>query len=453
MKLSELYAKSWKENYKEIINQDGEKVYVQIDHIYYIYEGNMERLEKKLQRIKNKCEKNGSDFTFEKLGEVLAEKEVETDYGKQEITLKFIKVRVTGTAKHENWEFVASIEKAPSEKAKGNLVKGIGNHEIPVRYFTAPIMCEHCGNKRTTKSYLVFNKETNEYIQVGKSCLVEFTHGLSADAAASLLNLEDELIKGEVPYGNVRIERWFEVKAILPYVIECIKKFGWVSRSQYSDTESTASRADYYYAVDHREHFPFLREAEIIKRRQEMNSVDFEPNSEKNIETMEAALEWIRGISEEERNSNSYMNNLYLICSDDYYRSKDLGILASLMQAYYKHIEQEERINRYKSKTETEKECSKYVGKIGDRLELKIKEIKVLSSWESNFGYPPQTIRLIKLVDTDNNVYTWKTSNGYDEEKVWKEIEENGFFVIKGTVKEYQEFQGVKQTVLTRCKI
>ena len=36
---------------------------------YKIFEGNMNRLEKKLQRISNKCMKYGNDFTYEKIGE------------------------------------------------------------------------------------------------------------------------------------------------------------------------------------------------------------------------------------------------------------------------------------------------------------------------------------------------------------------------------------------------
>lgn len=37
--------------------------------VYSILEANMERLEKKLTRIQNKCKRFGCSFTYEKVGE------------------------------------------------------------------------------------------------------------------------------------------------------------------------------------------------------------------------------------------------------------------------------------------------------------------------------------------------------------------------------------------------
>ena len=49
-------------------------------------------------------------------------------------------------------------------------------------------------------------------------------------------------------------------------------------------------------------------------------------------------------------------------------------------------------------------------------------------------------------VDENGNVYTWKTSGGiYCDESI-DEVE------LKGTVKAHNEYRGVKQTELTRCK-
>ena len=35
----------------------------------------------------------------------------------------------------------------------------------------------------------------------------------------------------------------------------------------------------------------------------------------------------------------------------------------------------------------------------------------------------------------------------------WHNVEENEEFIVTGTIKEHAEYEGVKQTVLTRCKI
>lgn len=40
---------------------------------YKIFEGNLERLEKKLTKISNKCTKYGCDFHYQQVGEVFEE--------------------------------------------------------------------------------------------------------------------------------------------------------------------------------------------------------------------------------------------------------------------------------------------------------------------------------------------------------------------------------------------
>lgn len=87
---------------------------------------------------------------------------------------------------------------------------------------------------------------------------------------------------------------------------------------------------------------------------------------------------------------------------------------------------------------------SSYVGEIGKRLKLKVKYIR--SSWfESSFWGNVVTTYIHKFVDTDNNVFIWKTTNGICEEYDTE-------FTLVGTVKEHSEYDGEKQTVLTRCK-
>ncbi len=455
MTFEELHEQQFLENHEEFINEDGEKEYRQIDHIYYIYEGNMEKLEKKLLTIQNKCKKYNCDFVYDKLGEVMVEFEMETKDGKKDIGVsKFFKIRVFGNAVQNDWEFVASIERSPSDKVSGNMVKGIRNDiEIPIQYYTAPIMCEHCGNKRTSKSLLVHNTKTNQFMQVGRNCLKDFTFGMSAEGIAQLLNGLNEVVKGEAPMAGGRIIRWRETRLFLLYVAECIKKFGWVSKSNSTRLdESTSSRAEKYMLVESGNHPWWMSPKDIEMCRDEMASVNFKADSDTNTKLVNDALEWVRGLSEDERYSNSYLNNLYLSCADDYFHENE-GFIASLIQAYEKHLGEEVKKSVKLEAMRKERETSQYVGNIKDRLDVKIKSIKVLATWETGYGYPPTTMRLLKLVDVDGNVFTWTTSGFIDVDEIEKRISEHGFIPIKGTVKEYKEYEGTKQTVLTRCKL
>lgn len=49
--------------------------------------------------------------------------------------------------------------------------------------------------------------------------------------------------------------------------------------------------------------------------------------------------------------------------------------------------------------------------------------------------------------DNEDNVYIWKTS------KFISDLNPNTEIEIKGTIKDHSKYNGIKQNVLTRCKI
>lgn len=152
---------------------------------YAIYEGNLDRLEKKLKRIFNKCKAYGCDFHYEQTGEEF--RELKDEKGNK-YTARFVLVEAEGTAVINDWEFVAELE----HTEKGNIITGVAGIEVPERYYTTTPVCEHCNSKRYRKNtYIVRNKTTGEFKQVGKSCLKDFTHGMSAEAVTQYMSLFD----------------------------------------------------------------------------------------------------------------------------------------------------------------------------------------------------------------------------------------------------------------------
>lgn len=63
------------------------------------------------------------------------------------------------------------------------------------------------------------------------------------------------------------------------------------------------------------------------------------------------------------------------------------------------------------------------------------------------YGY--QYIHLFE--DEKGNVYKWKTNKGLWLNNSVVELDSN--LKIKGTIKGHEEYNGTKQTELTRCKI
>lgn len=412
--------------------------------MYAILECNMIRLEKKLNRIKNKCEKYGVDFHYEKVGEEFREietGEVNLDTGKPiTATAKFILVEAEGTALINDWEFIATVE----HTEKGNLIQGYKKDiEVPERYYNSDPICEHCKSNRYRKNtYIVHNVKTDEFKQVGKSCLNDFTHGLSAEAIASYISMFDELIKGEYVDPSGGWTHYYDTKEMLQFMAECIRKFGYVKRDPYSSTPSTAERASAYRSAYYNEG-GFIWEEINRKNREEMRRIEFDHNSPQAIKMTEDALAWIA----EQEEFNNYMHNLKTACSLKYDDGKAFGLLASLFPTYDRSLEREaqKRLEEEKRARERANEAnSKFIGEVGDRITIKnIHKIKLLTSWDTQWGY----VYLWKIVDADGNVYIWRTSNG----DLGKE-DINAIRII-GTIKKHEEFNGIKQTQLTRCKV
>ena len=90
-----------------------------------------------------------------------------------------------------------------------------------------------------------------------------------------------------------------------------------------------------------------------------------------------------------------------------------------------------------------EESPSKWVGEIGDRIELSLHidrsfEGKFqLCEWKSVSSY------MYLMHDADGNIYKWSTSCYYKE---------GDDIHVRGTIKDHAEFRGVKQTVLTRLR-
>ena len=87
---------------------------------------------------------------------------------------------------------------------------------------------------------------------------------------------------------------------------------------------------------------------------------------------------------------------------------------------------------------------SAYYGNIGDKLkdfELTFKHLFVI---DTKFG----SMGVFIFEDNAGNQFKWGTSSGFS-----RDIADGEVIKINATIKEYSEYNGIKQTVLTRCKL
>lgn len=86
--------------------------------------------------------------------------------------------------------------------------------------------------------------------------------------------------------------------------------------------------------------------------------------------------------------------------------------------------------------------CSVFQGSVGDRIEVSVKVARVVDLPANQYG---SVSYLHTFIDESDNVYVWNTAS--------KRLQENALLRIRGTVKEHKVYQGVKQTIFTRCSV
>jgi hypothetical protein len=383
---------------------------------YAIYEGNLERLRKKVETIKNKCRKYGCDFHFEEVGEEI--REVTDEYG-HKCHRRFVIVEAEGEAVVNGWRFVATLE----HRDTGNVIHSACNVEVPRRFYNHPAYCEHCRSLRMRKdTFIVMNESTGEFKQVGRSCLKDFTSGMSVAGVASYMSLFEDIIEAARPsegfsHGN----NYYRVDTYLKYAAETVRHFGYTKRG-------TADYAFDAMRVDLGMYMPKEVEAAV---RDKMLKVGFNAESPEAAELVNNAIDWLK----EQTTDDNYTHNLRVACLEKYDTGRNFSLIASLFPTFNRELEYKRREDARRALEGS----SKHVGTVGMRITVKVRSVFCVTSWETQYG----TTYVYKITSTDDNIFTWKTSKYLGD----------GIKEIVGTIKEHTEFRGVKQTELTRCKV
>lgn len=403
---------------------------------FAIYEENMPKFEKALNRIKNKCEKYGCPFTYNTIGEEFRTETITTDENGTilaspiEITRRFVVVEVEAHPVIDNWELVASLE----HTKEGNIVHSINNNiNILERYYNVAPYCEHCNtNRRRKNSFIIRNTVTNEFKQVGKTCLNDFTGNINAEWLAQFYAMFDKLATFEAPQGGYNNStRYFPVIDLLAYTVAVTNIYGYCK----SDTKNaTGETVIAFYTVSECGGYPFGDNNRI---KEKMQSVNFKVTAEDT-----ATAEKIKAYVGSLKDTNNYIHNIKTLCASDMVAYKNVNLLVSAITCYNRELER-------KAKEEARKKeagKSNHIGNIKDRLTLNIASWKCLTSWCNCYdGYTETITFLYQFIDNDGNIFTWKTSKRLEEDATLQ--------VITGTVKAHNVYRDIKQTELTRCKV
>jgi hypothetical protein len=385
-----------------------------MDKIYSIPERNVDSFETKVaQLIKRATKLHSVPITVTKVSE-----EFKTIDKK---IIKFVNFSVKGeNPAIAGWKFLASLDILPEV---GTVVRGVPGEDIPkFLYEVTASRCDHCqGDRYRVNHYAVQNISRGEVKIVGSTCLKDFVgHNVNAMLSYKelLSSITEAAEEAEESYGSHRI--YIDLPGYLAFVAHSIKENGWIPRkaSEVLNVTATADIAlTLYLAVK-----------------------DRKGPSDEAKELANKAIAWAKALTfTSDKALSDYEINLAMLAKAEYVPEKATGIAASLIPAYARSIGLD-------VSKKFEKIVSEYIGKVGDKLTLTL-TIQKHNSYEGNYGISHQYI----MRDPTGNAIVWWASKGIRDGNY--DVDSGDVVTLKGTVKKLEEYNGVRQTVLTRCKV
>jgi len=372
--------------------------------MYQIPLQKLDKLEKKINRIINK----GAPIKFEIGEDCLIPYTIDGIYeingSLKTFYMKAKEVFVEGVYVINGWRFVATLE----HKESGNIIRCVDSSlegKIPEKYRTCAPYCDHCKQSRHRKdTYLIYNESTNEFKQVGKSCLMEYTCGLSADVCAQICSsismceqasdLDDEFMR--VVRNSMRNSSCASSKEVKEI------SYNYVKQNGYKSGETTRAISDLVFGRG--------------------------TNDKASKEDIEKVDAWVNSMDA----NNDYLKNAKVAWNSKYSEYRDIAFIASLINTYFKEMIKLEELN---------KTNNTYMGEVGDKVVFKVASRRVLYS-KGKYAYYGDEVLVWEIHDEQGHTILWSTSTFVSVDDI-----------IQAKIKSLGEYKGVKQTIITRGTI
>jgi hypothetical protein len=354
-----------------------------------------------------------------------------------------VNVEIIGQAPTLNgWRLAATLEPTPNgEGGWTNIVKSIIGENIRNEFRQAVGRCDHCRTDRRRKETFVVIHDNGDQKVVGRNCIADFLGhediNALANYAAALAEFGasiGEMMAVETVEDDDRYfsggteESHFDLRAFIEMSIRACRAFGWVSGSQarYENTCSTRLKT-----VGHLLPPPTDRvnREEWYRDHDRLMAVTVTTDADD-------VIQWAKSIDGE--TDSDYLHNLRTIAHVEAVTPTTTGYAASMYVAHAKAVERE--VERLKK---DERGPSEHVGTVGERIEMNVSVDRIIEH-EGQYG----CVGIHKLIDDNDNELVWfaSGSNWLDEDGVES-------YRIKATIKKHDEYNGKKQTAITRVKI
>ena len=370
-----------------------------------MFEQKMEKYEKKF--------KNYGTLSYLKSKTYICEDKNSNYYGHWLVDLD-----VTASYKIGGYEFVAALEWI--DEAKENLIKKASNDVYVPEIYKSRRECDHCKTKRLRKSTIVLkNTDTEEYIQVGKSCVKDYIGydlGNYANYLSFFSDLESYLNECEID-SLPKIKPQYNLSDILAQTFAEVNAHGYISKAKANELgcDSTAYRiCSMLFGVRD------VCTGNYLYPKYEISNLNFDLE-------ISNLLDFYKNYETQEK--NDYIDNIKTLLKTEWLDSNNIALVVS-------SVGTKMRIEAEKVKL-LEKNKSQHVGSVGDKIRF-IAKPECLFSADSVYGY-----YYIYRMCVNGNEFIWKTT---------KQLQNNVSLDITATIKAHSEYNGIKQTEITRAR-
>lgn len=325
----------------------------------------------------------------------------------------------------DGWEFIATLD---WDEYAGLIVRGMPGAVQVEREGLREGWCDHCKTTRSRRvTYVVRDTNSGQQLQVGRSCIKDFTGWQGNVAWLEKNNVQDAGFFGDAG----RID--YTPATVVATAWAVIKGNGFVPASQSWET-TTKDLVDMALYPNR-------------KNRKEMDFAEsLRPLAKEAAGRADEVLAYIA--SDDFSGPSDYVPNLKAAAAGARVSPRNFGLLVSAPQAHARHLERT-LIRQTKAKVG---ENSEWVGRVAgegekaDRREIEVTVAGIF--WRDNpYGGEDEQSPIYTLVDADGNLFKWFAST----DKLGEE--EGARFVVKASIKAHKEWKGTKETHVTRVTV
>lgn len=290
-----------------------------------------------------------------------------------------------------------------------NIIHPIDNfNDIPKSWWTIKGYCDDCNDKYSRKkTVMLLNNEDGSFRQIGTSCLKRYL-GINCYNVISNFMTVDEIVEDDEIYIDFdylpKQNNYIETVTLLAYVYASYKQTNGYIKDKTLDIA-----------------------LKLYKEKVEI--------SNKYYDNARECIDFFNNIDRDLFENNTFYNNLKSAVTSKYCKLYS-GFIACAPKSMV--LLQDKLLRAEKLQEQANK--SQYFGNTGDKFMRDFK-VENVYGYDSQYGY----VYINILKDAEDNIFVWKTTTTALE--IGKEI------TAKATIKEHQEYNGIKQTVLTRLKL